>query len=86
MELAKKATKYILENKKNVIDIYRSTFHMEPSIGWMNDPNGLIYVDGEFHLFYQANPYEAKKRFPKLKNFDSVAAGIMIEDYFNSLF
>ena len=30
--------------------------------------------------------YEAKKRFPKLKNFDSVAAGIMIEDYFNSLF
>lgn len=60
MELAKKATKYILENKKNVIDTYRSHFHMEPSIGWMNDPNGLIYVDGEFHLFYQANPYDAK--------------------------
>ena len=60
MELAKKATKYIQENADKVIPIYRSRFHMEPTIGWMNDPNGLIYVDGEFHLFYQANPYEAK--------------------------
>lgn len=57
MELVKKASQYIFENAGKVINTYRSKFHMEPTVGWMNDPNGLIYLDGEFHLFYQANPF-----------------------------
>ena len=60
MELVKKASQYIYENAGKVISTYRSKFHMEPTVGWMNDPNGLICLDGEFHLFYQANPFSAK--------------------------
>lgn len=35
----------------------RPTFHFSPRAGWINDPNGLIRVDGVYHLFYQANPH-----------------------------
>ena len=34
---------------------YRPQFHYSPAQNWMNDPNGLIYYNGEYHLFYQYN-------------------------------
>ncbi|MCY1721558.1 glycoside hydrolase family 32 protein [Prolixibacteraceae bacterium Z1-6] len=35
---------------------YRPQFHFSPEANWMNDPNGMVYYEGEYHLFYQYYP------------------------------
>ena len=36
---------------------FRPDYHHTPAYGWMNDPNGMFYKDGEWHLYYQFGPY-----------------------------
>ena len=48
--------KTLLKTGKNNPEKYRPAYHFSPKKGWMNDPNGMIYLDGTYHLFYQHNP------------------------------
>ncbi|MCQ2255971.1 MAG: GH32 C-terminal domain-containing protein [Bacteroidaceae bacterium] len=42
---------------KVIAEPFRPAYHHTPKLGWMNDPNGMFYKDGVWHLYYQYNPY-----------------------------
>lgn len=46
-----------LETEVTFTEDYRPQFHYTPRINWMNDPNGLVYFEGTYHLFHQYNPF-----------------------------
>lgn len=41
-------------------EAFRPAYHHTPLYGWMNDPNGMFYKDGRWHLYYQYNPFGSK--------------------------
>lgn len=46
-----------LEADVTFTEQYRPQFHYTPRINWMNDPNGLVYYEDQYHLFHQYNPF-----------------------------
>ncbi|HEM5318115.1 TPA: glycoside hydrolase family 32 protein [Streptococcus suis] len=59
MKTVEKANQFIQTEKGKVNPVFKPKAHLTPETGWMNDPNGFIYFRGEYHLFYQFNPYES---------------------------
>ncbi|OIJ18071.1 sucrose-6-phosphate hydrolase [Anaerobacillus alkalidiazotrophicus] len=71
---------------------WRQTFHIQPEIGLLNDPNGFSFYNGEYHLFYQWFPlgpvhglkYWYHKKSKDLVNWENVGIAIRPNDYFDS--
>ncbi|MBU1820836.1 MAG: hypothetical protein KKG00_04890 [Bacteroidetes bacterium] len=63
---------------------YRPTAHYTPEKNWVNDPNGMVYLDGEYHLFYQYNPFGdvwgthelGPRREQRPQNLGGITAGV----------
>ena len=56
-ETLQKARDFEARYGPHIPDEERPAFHVTPTIGWMNDPNGFSFYKGECHLFYQYHPY-----------------------------
>lgn len=76
--------------EKSVNSIWKPAFHIHPQFGLLNDPNGLSYYNGEFHVFYQWFPFDAThgmKHWAHVKSNDLVnwerlpVALVPVEDY-----
>tara|TARA_R110000868_G_scaffold239713_2_gene494158 strand:+ start:2014 stop:3612 length:1599 start_codon:yes stop_codon:yes gene_type:complete len=52
------ATKIVIDSSKIYKEPFRPQFHFTPEKKWMNDPNGMVYYKGIYHLFYQYYPYD----------------------------
>lgn len=51
---------FACQDMKDEMMDYRPDHHLTPAKNWVNDPNGMVYLDGEYHVFYQYNPFGNK--------------------------
>ena len=54
----REARKYEETYEKRISTEDRPAFHLSTRVGWLNDPNGFSYYEGQYHLFYQYHPYD----------------------------
>ena len=59
-EKLQKAREFEQEQLSKISPEERPSFHVTGGTGWINDPNGLIYYKGNYHIFYQHFPYDNK--------------------------
>lgn len=59
-QVLEKARTYEKEQAKRIVGDMRPAFHLTPYVGWMNDPNGLSFYKGKYHMFYQYYPYRSQ--------------------------
>lgn len=60
METLSNADIFVKNTAKTVDNLYYPKFHIAAESGWINDPNGLIYINGYYHFFFQHYPYAPK--------------------------
>lgn len=61
-DMLKKDINTSIENSKDKVrkDKWALKYHLMPKVGWLNDPNGLCYFKGEYHVFYQYSPLDTE--------------------------
>ncbi len=53
------ARRYEEAHERTIAPQAKPAFHLASRVGWMNDPNGLSWHDGKYHMFYQYHPYDS---------------------------
>lgn len=68
------------------VDPDRLLFHIEPELGWLNDPNGLVQVGDTYHIYHQYDPFDAAHGGPVLWNHLTTKDFVTYEDRGPALF
>lgn len=58
-QILREARKYEETMEQRITKEDKPAFHLSARVGWMNDPNGFSFYNGEYHLFYQYHPYSS---------------------------
>ena len=56
----------VVNTEESFSEQHRLQYHFSPKEMWMNDPNGMVHYEGEYHLFFQHSPHSATPDFPNM--------------------